>query len=523
MMMIIEVVTNSSSRVITRCPWAHTVVAVRYRTCLLESARIRPVFSGPSQNTYPLGRLERPLHVCMCVSAFVSPCFMLKLSYQASACKVLCACSSEFDQPLEKNCHATYVMSETRKRKQTDSTTSPLVCHVMALSKPAVYFDEPDAMAIRDACDYSIKITIEMAKTGKAPRPIRIYADGIYDLFHQGHARQLMQAKSMFPNVYLIVGCCSDQLTHAKKGKTVMTGEERCEALRHCRYVDEVIRDAPWEIDDAFLEKHKIDFVAHDDIPYGTADADDVYRFLKERGMFVATQRTQGISTSDLVARIVKDYDMYVRRNLDRGYSAKEMNVSFLNEKKFQLQNKMDALKKKGNDLVENLGEKKHELITKWEEKSREFIHSFLELFGRDGTLLAVGWTGSSTAASTPTTPPTSAAPSCSAWQMTESASESVLLMNSPDNEGDGEMRAVKLDFTQESIEDDSLIDPNYAGNHFRQHQHRIAGHSVDQEEPTDNFVTPPGSRGNISPPGSRGNISPPASRGNISPPGCRQ
>lgn len=250
-----------------------------------------------------------------------------------------------------------------------------------------MFSDSDEADQVRDECDYSIRITMDMAKNGTAPRPIRIYADGIYDLFHQGHARQLMQAKSMFANVHLIVGCCSDELTHAKKGKTVMTDEERYEALRHCRYVDEVVKNAPWNLDDEFLQIHKIDFVAHDDIPYGTPDEEDVYKFIKDKGMFATTQRTEGVSTSDLVARIVKDYDLYVRRNLDRGYTARDMNVSFINEKKFLLQNKMDALRKKGSDFVENFGEKKHEIITKWEEKSREYIHNFLELFGRDGTL----------------------------------------------------------------------------------------------------------------------------------------
>ena len=37
-----------------------------------------------------------------------------------------------------------------------------------------------------------------------------------------------------------------------------MVDVERYESLRHCRWVDEVITDAPWVLDEAFLAKHDV-------------------------------------------------------------------------------------------------------------------------------------------------------------------------------------------------------------------------------------------------------------------------
>lgn len=238
---------------------------------------------------------------------------------------------------------------------------------------------EPLANQERDSIDYTTKITTDMALKGEAPRRVRVYADGIYDLFHQGHAKQLLQAKNVFPNseVYLLVGCCNDELTHSKKGKTVMDDQERYEAIRHCRYVDEVVVDAPWTLDMEFLTKHKIDFVAHDDEPYTIGSSSvDVYDFVKKRGMFVATQRTEGVSTSDIVCRIVKDYDTYVRRNLARGYSRQDLNVSFLKGQKYKLQN---SVAKISTEVTEKMN--------KIEESSKDIIGNFLRMFGVDSTV----------------------------------------------------------------------------------------------------------------------------------------
>ncbi|KZO91777.1 hypothetical protein CALVIDRAFT_488624 [Calocera viscosa TUFC12733] len=139
-------------------------------------------------------------------------------------------------------------------------------------------------------------------------RPVRIYADGVYDIFHFGHALQLRQAKLSFPSVYLLVGVCSDTLVNQHKSPACMNHAERCESVRHCKWVDEVVPEAPWVIDDAFLEKYKIDYVAHDEEPYKSLTLDDVYAHVKELGKFLPTRRTPGISTSELLERIVSQY-----------------------------------------------------------------------------------------------------------------------------------------------------------------------------------------------------------------------
>ncbi|XP_012491158.1 choline-phosphate cytidylyltransferase 1 isoform X2 [Gossypium raimondii] len=191
-------------------------------------------------------------------------------------------------------------------------------------------------------------------------RPVRVYADGIYDLFHFGHARSLEQAKKSFPNTYLLVGCCNDETTHKYKGKTVMTEAERYESLRHCRWVDEVIPDAPWVINQEFLDAYNIDYVAHDSLPYADASgaANDVYEFVKATGKFKETQRTEGISTSDIIMRIIKDYNQYVIRNLDRGYSRKDLGVSFVKEKRLRVNMRLKKLREKVKEHQERVGEK---------------------------------------------------------------------------------------------------------------------------------------------------------------------
>lgn len=186
-------------------------------------------------------------------------------------------------------------------------------------------------------------------------------------MFHMGHAKVLEQAKKMFKHVYLIVGVSGDDETWRLKGKTVMNEDERRDTVWHWKWADEVIMPWPWIITLDFVEKHNIDYVAHDDVPYNSAGSGDIYATIKEAGKFLATQRTEGISTSDIIMRIIKDYDKYIWRSLERGYSAKELGIS--ETKAFRVR------------LKERIIPGIRQTFSKWRKNSSIFIDKFVSQF----------------------------------------------------------------------------------------------------------------------------------------------
>lgn len=182
------------------------------------------------------------------------------------------------------------------KKSRRASSSSPDSEHGEAGEAESMRMPPPPKAGLVDPVGY---------KTNPPPqgRPVRIYADGVFDLFHIGHMRALQQAKTAFPDVHLVVGVTGNKETHKRKGLTVLSARERAESVRHCRWVDEVIEDCPWIVTAEFLLKHNIDYVAHDDLPYGADEGDDIYGPIKERGMFLVTQRTEGLSTTGIITK----------------------------------------------------------------------------------------------------------------------------------------------------------------------------------------------------------------------------
>jgi len=130
----------------------------------------------------------------------------------------------------------------------------------------------------------------------------RVYVDMVGDLFHAGHVELLRAARTHGDHV--IVGVLSDESAAAYKRTPIMTLAERVAVIEACKYVDEVLADAPLRIDEEFLVEHDITAVLHgDDLSPQAAEA--VYGSALGAGKLKYVPRTAGISTTALIERVL--------------------------------------------------------------------------------------------------------------------------------------------------------------------------------------------------------------------------
>ncbi len=129
---------------------------------------------------------------------------------------------------------------------------------------------------------------------------IRVYADMVADLFHYGHVEFLRQTSAL--GGYVLVGVNADDVVEAHKRKPIQTMEERMASVKACRYVDEVIPNAPWVFDPTWIAKYNIDLVVHGD-DYTDEQRRHIYQVPIEMGILRTVTYTKGISTTEIIRR----------------------------------------------------------------------------------------------------------------------------------------------------------------------------------------------------------------------------
>ncbi|KAI0988469.1 hypothetical protein GJ496_006117 [Pomphorhynchus laevis] len=136
-----------------------------------------------------------------------------------------------------------------------------------------------------------------------ARRPVRVWIDGCFDLFHFGHANACRQAKLMGDE--LVVGVHTDVEIERHKGPPVFNEKERYELVRSIKWVDEVVEAAPYVTTVECLKKYNCDFCVHGDDITVCCDGTDTYTHVKKAGMYKECKRTNGVSTTDIVGRML--------------------------------------------------------------------------------------------------------------------------------------------------------------------------------------------------------------------------
>lgn len=132
---------------------------------------------------------------------------------------------------------------------------------------------------------------------------VKVYIDGIFDLFHRGHLESIAKCKE-FGNE-IIVGVVSDSDATSYKRKPVYNESDRVEIIKSISFVDKVISPCPLIITKDFILRNEIDIIVH-----GFKDQNDFdlqkefFKIPIEMGIFRRIEYYDKISTTEIISKI---------------------------------------------------------------------------------------------------------------------------------------------------------------------------------------------------------------------------
>lgn len=134
---------------------------------------------------------------------------------------------------------------------------------------------------------------------------LRVYVDGVFDLFHPGHlaflekARAIGEAEGGGGGTVLIVGVITDADACWKR-PPVIDHPGRVAMVRACRLVDEVVEKPPLVLTEEFLDARRIDLVVHGD----DSEQAEFFAVPRGRGVMRYVPYTPGWTTTGIIGRI---------------------------------------------------------------------------------------------------------------------------------------------------------------------------------------------------------------------------
>ncbi|EPY36580.1 choline-phosphate cytidylyltransferase [Strigomonas culicis] len=183
-----------------------------------------------------------------------------------------------------------------------------------------------DVVTLAGSIMYLTAVLVDLSYVLNVPLfvPVcNVYIDGVFDLCHAGH--KLMMANALRFGNRLIVGVCGDDECEHYKRRPIMTTEERVKEVALCRYVSEVVPDAPVSgITAEMIKYYNVHIVVCGE-EYNTPQ-DTYYAVPRQLGMLRTAPRTEGISTSELIKRIraASDEDTAARDKLNGASTVKD-------------------------------------------------------------------------------------------------------------------------------------------------------------------------------------------------------